>query len=108
MSVPQLKQPDIQCKTKQRLAYVLVLFVFLAQFALLVHATEHPFHQDEIVCASYLHAEQNKYLTADGPFLTGTVLIIAATLQSAAIAFVPPSYHHYLQRAPPAKPEIIL
>ena len=37
------------------------LVILLVQSGALVHATEHPFHQDDVLCASLQSAEQEKH-----------------------------------------------
>lgn len=47
------------------LAAVLVVAFVIMQFFSVVHAAEHSFHDDEIICDSYQAIEKSKSLTED-------------------------------------------
>lgn len=89
-------------KNKQFITLLAVLAILLVQFAAQVHATEHPFHQEEPLCISLQSAEQEKgflhdvaYTLYDGGFLRDIPALLTGRVSSAALI-------NYSPRAPPA------
>lgn len=48
-------------RQKQLITLFAALAILLMQVAALVHATEHPFHQEDALCISLQSAEQDKH-----------------------------------------------
>jgi hypothetical protein len=87
---------------KQFIALFATLVILLAQFSVLVHATDHPFHQDDAQCITFQSAEQNKYFFQGAPSLLVNDIVIsdAETQLSGSVLCAFCSY--YSSRAPPA------
>lgn len=50
--------------TRTRVISMALLFV-LVQYASILHATDHPFHADEVSCETFHAIEKSKFLAAD-------------------------------------------
>ncbi len=92
------------CKHKFVVNITLALLVFLAQFVTIVHATEHPFHEDEAACSTFLSVEHNQFLVGEvQPF--SLVIAFVVNKEITPVHSVPLSARHfYRQRAPPVTP----
>jgi hypothetical protein len=88
-------------KHKLMMNYGLALLLFFTQFVSQVHATEHPFHENDVACAAFLSVENNKLLNCDHHRLS---LMIAFVVNKEILSdnqTLFPVRHFYQQRAPP-------
>lgn len=77
------------------------LLILLAQFAAVVHATDHLFHQEDVLCMAFQHAEQNKlFINAASLTVVNSIasndLIVQTSCGCLAV-----SRYFYSSRAPP-------
>ena len=86
---------------KQFFILFAALVIILVQFAALVHATEHSFHQEDVLCTSLQSAEQGKYFfhavlssLYDNVFFSNVVTLLPERV-------FPSLYSSYSSRAPP-------
>ena len=88
-------------RNKQFITLFAALVISLVQFGTLLHATEHPFHQEDALCISLQSAEQDKhYFHAVSYLLYGDVFISdVVTLLTESV--FPSLYYYYSSRAPP-------
>ena len=87
---------------KQFVTLLVVLVIVLVQFAAVVHAADHLFHQEDVLCVSLQSAEQDKYFfhATSYSFYSDVFISDVVTLLTES---VPPSlYLLYSSRAPPA------
>ena len=89
-------------KQKQFISLFAALVILLVQSGALVHATEHPFHQDDVLCASLQSAEQEKhffhaawYSLYSDALISDAVILLAENTSLSV-------YSPYSSRAPPA------
>ena len=89
------------CRHKQFVAALASLVIILAQFGVLLHATDHPFHQKEPLCFSFQCAQHDNALLQGAPaVLAGNSFIIDIDIPSTGITL--PSFNaSYSSRAPP-------
>ena len=85
---------------KQFITLFAALVILLLQFAALVHATDHPFHQEDALCIFLQSAEQDKHFfhavsfsLYDDVFISDVVTLLTES--------VSPSFSYYSSRAPP-------
>jgi len=75
--------------------------ILLAQFGVLLHATDHPFHQKEALCFSFQCAEHGNPLLPNVPsVLAGNTFVIHLVMLSTGIT-LPFFNANYSSRAPP-------
>jgi len=86
---------------KKIISFFAVLAIILVQFSAQVHATDHPFHQEDVLCVSLQSAEHGQhffqaaaYSHYDNAIISVTVVIHAGRVT----AFRNPNYS---SRAPP-------
>ena len=86
---------------KQLISFFAVLAIILVQFSAQIHATVHPFHQEDVLCVSLQSAEHGQhffqaaaYSHYDNAFISVTAVIHAGRVT----AFLNPNY---ASRAPP-------
>jgi hypothetical protein len=86
---------------KQLITLFAALVILLVQFAALVHATEHPFHQEDALCISLQSAEQNKhffhavsYSLYRDVFISDSVTLLTESVFTSLSSY-------YSSRAPP-------
>ena len=84
------------------ISLVAAVFIVLAQFGVVVHAADHPSHDEDGMCVAFQHAEQNKSLSSANAIII-TKVIVLSEISSAQTSLVVSSYNsHYLSRGPPA------
>lgn len=89
------------CMQKRLIVVAAVLAIFLAQFAVLVHATDHPFHQEDTLCLSFQSAAHDKHFFNHIPFVVFTADYIVE-LAPQLVEFVALVFDsNYFSRAPP-------
>jgi len=86
---------------KQFITVLASLFIILAQFSVLEHATDHPFHQEDAQCISFQSAELNKHLLSAALSVVVNTVFFSdiQTVLTEAVSFS--SYSFYSARAPP-------
>jgi len=88
-------------RRKQFITLLASLAILLAQFGVVVHATDHPFHQEETLCLSFQSAEQDKhFLNAIPVTLINNVLISGLDVLLRE-TFLSSFNSNYSSRAPP-------
>ena len=86
---------------KQFITLIATLVIVLAQFATVVHAADHLFHAEEVLCAAYNSAEHDKSLQNSAPDLV-SIPVIYSNRIFLAVRTVSNSFNTgYLSRAPP-------
>ena len=86
---------------KQFITLFAALVISLVQFGALLHATDHPFHQEDALCISMQSAEQDKHFFHAVSFSLYNDVFIRdiATFLTGAVPASLSSY--YSSRAPP-------
>lgn len=79
------------------------LVIFLAQFASLAHATQHPVDAEDLLCLVCLNAEQDKYLSVDTGQAVFEMLAGYCVITGISGHFVLSAHVSYSSRAPPAQ-----
>ena len=78
-----------------------MLLIVLAQFGVVVHAADHLFHAEELLCAAYNSAEHDKSLQqSSSAVITASVVYIDGVVYTDSIQPISCSAD-YLSRAPP-------
>ena len=86
---------------KKIIRFIAVLAVILVQFSAQVHATDHPFHQEDVLCVSLQSAEhaQHFYQAATYSHTNNAIVSVADVIHAGRISpFLNP---YYSSRAPP-------
>ena len=86
--------------TRTRVISMALLFV-LVQYASILHATEHPFHADEVSCEIYFAIEKSKLVTADSERFAIPVRYRDQVHPWIVNSVVTTTTHTYRSRAPP-------
>jgi hypothetical protein len=86
---------------KQLISFFAVLAIILVQFSAQVHATDHPFHQEDALCFSLQSASQDQHFfhTATYSHFDNASNSVAEVCHSDRIT--PPFKPYYSSRAPP-------
>lgn len=87
-------------KHNRFIVFAITLAILLVQFGALLHAADHPFHQEDVLCISLQSAEQDKH------FFHATSLslyddIFNIDVEAHITDCVSPSTCSYSSRAPP-------
>jgi len=88
-------------RNKQFITLFAALVISLVQFGALLHATEHPFHQEDMLCISLQSAEQEKYFFYAVPFSLYNDVFISDVATPLPENVFPSLYSSYSSRAPP-------
>ena len=86
--------------TRTRVITMALLFV-LVQYASILHATDHPFHADEVSCEIFHAIEKSKFLATDSEHSAFDVRYgdqIHPWIVNSVVTTTAPTYH---SRAPP-------
>ena len=86
---------------KKIISFIAVLAIILVQFSAQVHATDHPFHQEDVLCVSLQSAEhaQHFYQAALYSHASNAIVSVADVIHAGRISpFLNP---YYSSRAPP-------
>jgi len=86
---------------KKIISFIAVLAIILVQFSAQVHATDHPFHQEDVLCVSLQSAEhaQHFYQAAAYSHTNNAIVSVADVIHAGRISpFLNP---YYSSRAPP-------
>jgi hypothetical protein len=86
---------------KKIISFIAVLAIILSQFSAQVHATDHPFHQEDVLCVSLQSAEHGQHFFQAAAYShTGNALVIVTGVTHAGriSPFLNP---YYSSRAPP-------
>ena len=86
---------------KQLITSLAVLVIVLVQFGALVHATNHPFHDEDILCITLQSAEQGKHFfhAVSSSFYKDAYISDVSDFQTENISYSLNSF--YSPRAPP-------
>ena len=88
-------------KRRQFITLLASLVILLAQFAVVVHATDHPFHQEETLCLSFQSAGQDKHFFNAIPIALINNVLISDVDVLLRETFLSSFNSIYLSRAPP-------
>ena len=88
-------------KHRQFITLLASLVILLAQFGVVVHATEHPFHHEEAHCLSFQSAEQNKHFLNAVPIALINNVLISDVDVLPEETFLSSFNSNYSSRAPP-------
>ncbi len=88
-------------KRKQFITLLASLVILLAQFGVVVHATDHPFHQEEALCLSFQSAEQDKHAFNAIPVALVNPVLVSNVDVSQIETQLSSFRSNYLSRAPP-------
>jgi len=86
---------------KQLISFFAVLAIILVQFSAQVHATDHPFHQEDVLCISMQSAEHGQHFYQASLYLhtNNAFVSVADVIHAGRISpFLNP---YYSSRAPP-------
>lgn len=88
-------------KHKQFVSLFASLAILLAQFSLVLHATDHPFHQEEALCVSFQSADQSKHSSHSVLSVVVAHNFTVDVLSPLTEVIASVSFTHYSSRAPP-------
>jgi hypothetical protein len=88
-------------KRRQFITLFASLVILLAQFAVVVHATDHPFHQEEAFCLSFQSAGQDKHFFNAKPIALINNVFISDVDVLLRETFLSSFNSIYSSRAPP-------
>ncbi|MFV9615674.1 MAG: hypothetical protein ACNYZG_06935 [Gammaproteobacteria bacterium] len=88
-------------KRKQFITLLASLVIVLAQFGVVVHATNHPFHQEEALCLSFQSAEHDKHAFNAIPVALVNPVLVSGIDVPQVETLLSSFYSNYLSRAPP-------
>jgi hypothetical protein len=86
--------------TRSRVCVMAVLFV-LVQYASVLHAVDHPFHEDDPSCDVFHAIEKSKSLLADGPVVITSGVYLESRILESVQHVTAKAARRYLARAPP-------
>ncbi len=84
------------------IALVIGLLLYAAQLAALVHAADHPFHNDDEVCGAYASFDKNDHAIAVLPSRNQPPKVNDEIITRITLVISSNSSLSYLPRAPPS------
>ena len=88
-------------KHRQFITLFASLVILLAQFGVVVHATDHPFHQEETLCLSFQSAGQDKHFLNSIPVVLVNNVLISDADVLLRKTLLSSFNSNYSSRAPP-------
>jgi hypothetical protein len=86
---------------KQFITLFASLVILLAQFAVLAHATDHPFHQEDTLCVSMQNAEHDKQIYKNVIYVHLNNVLFGEVAPLFTGIVMPSFNSFYSSRAPP-------
>ena len=86
--------------TRTRVITMVLLFL-LVQYTSILHATDHPFHADEVSCETFHAIEKSKFVTAETEHSALSVLYVDQLHHRIVSSVVSSTARSYHPRAPP-------
>jgi hypothetical protein len=86
--------------TRSRVCVMAVLFL-LVQYTSVLHAVDHPFHEDDPSCEIFHAVEKSKSLLADGQVVIRSAVYRQSRIHESVQQVPAKAARHYLTRAPP-------
>jgi hypothetical protein len=86
--------------TRSRVCVMALLFV-LVQYASVLHAVDHPFHEDDPSCDIFHAVEKSKSLLADGQVVIRSAVYRESRILESVQQGPAKAARRYLTRAPP-------
>lgn len=86
---------------KKIISFIAVLAILLVQFSAQVHATDHPFHQEDVLCVSLQSAEHAQHFFQAAAYTHTDDALVSVTGLTHSGRISPFLNPYYSSRAPP-------